>query len=262
MKTCFLTGILLFISGICSSQNAALFPVIDNQDLPDAKSGTPKTYNGSSLFGLIDGGAELFLEYGFEAVWTNQVTLSDETYKVEIYKMTGAEEAFGIYSISRYQCESNPPVSVFACQTRYQLQFCSGPFYVSIVNSNGTSKDSLACLQIASVLASKIQETPVDLDSFMPGKDASLISQNAILVKGNLGIMNSVPDLADFFGEAKNFTSLILKENEKTMVSLRFLKKEDLLEFIDYHQWDISNPSTLKDKEISKISDLQLLIIL
>lgn len=262
MKTCFLTGILLWISAICSAQDSGLFPVLNNQDLPDAKFATPKTYKGSSLFGLIDGGAELFLEYGFEAVWTNQVTLSDETYKVEIYKMTGAEEAFGMYSISKYQCESNPPVSVFACQTRYQLQFCSGPFYVSIVNSNGTSKDSVACLQIASAIASKIQEKPVDLDSFMPGEDASLISQNAILVKGNLGIMNSVPDLADFFGAAKNFTALILKQNEKTMVSIRFLRKEDLLDFMDDHQWNISNPSSVKDMEISQISGLQLLIIL
>lgn len=262
MKTSLLTGILFLISCICSSQNAELFPVIDNQDIPDAKFGTPKTYNGSSLFGLIDGGAELFLEYGFEGVWTNEITLSDEAYKIEIYKMTGAEEAFGIYSISKYQCESNPPVSVYASQTRYQLQFCTGPFYVSIVNSNGTYKDSLACLQIATAVASKIQEKSVDLVSFIPGKDASLISQNAILVKGNLGIMNSVPDLGDFFGEARNFTALILKEKEKTMVSIRFLNEADMLEFASNHKWDISNLSSLKDVEVSKIAGLQLLITL
>jgi hypothetical protein len=262
MKKSWLICLLMALPCICISQTPASFPVIDNQQIPDAKFGTSKTYNGSSLFGLIDGGAELFLEYGFEGVWVNQLELGGEIYRVEIYRMNGAEEAFGIYSVSRYQCKSNPPLSKYACQTQYQLQFCSGPFYISIINNGGTQKDSLACLKIGTALASTIQEQPVTLQNSFPGIDLSDL-KDAILVKGSIGIMNSLPDMADFFGDIKGFTALIMKHPQKTAVSIRFSVMENLFNFVAAHQWDLSKSESQADgTQVSKVSDLQLFIIL
>ncbi len=262
MKNSWLISLLIALPGICISQVPVSYPAIDNQQFPDAKFGTSKTYNGSSLYGLIDGGAELFLEYGFEGVWVNQLELEGEVYKVEIYRMTGAEEAFGIYSVSRYLCKGNPPFSMYACQTQYQLQFCSGPFYISIINNGGTQKDSLACLKIGAALASTIREQPVTLENYFPGMDPSGL-KDVILVKGNLGIMNGLPDMADFFGEIKGFSALVLKQPQITTVSMRFSTIHDLLTFVATHQWDLSKSESQADGvRISKLADLQLFIIL
>ena len=84
------------------------FPSIDESDLPDAGFEIPKTYTGASLFGYMNGGAELYLEYGFSGAWINEIHLTGGQYITEIYRMNGPEEAFGIFSVSRYRCKSTP----------------------------------------------------------------------------------------------------------------------------------------------------------
>ena len=59
----------------CLSQLPEDFPTIDKTDLPGAKISSSRTFNGTSLFGYIDGGAELYLEYGFSAVLVTEIEL-------------------------------------------------------------------------------------------------------------------------------------------------------------------------------------------
>ncbi|MBU2651942.1 MAG: hypothetical protein KKA81_13515 [Bacteroidetes bacterium] len=56
-------------------------------------------YSGDELFSLINGGADLFLEYGFSNVIKADYKNDEGSLSVEIYEMTDPQAAFGIYTM-------------------------------------------------------------------------------------------------------------------------------------------------------------------
>jgi hypothetical protein len=264
--TRYITTLFLLLSTVSllfSQQDDILS--IDSKDLPDARFQPARTFNGESLFGYIDGGAELYLEYGFSVVWVSEIEYMKGKYKIEIYRMKGAEEAFGIFSVSKFRCLSSPPVATYSCQTRYQLQICSGPFYISIINRTGTDGDSIASLNIASSIARKIKENPVDLSRYLPGIPHSLIREKALLLKGKLGLMNGAPDWEDYFKGISDYTLVILPEEGKTTLSVRFQSAEGIEKLVKLHNWDKGSLTSEMFKvsyneSIMKLSGSHLLI--
>jgi len=259
------TLFFILVSLNCFSQAGFTFPSIDETDLQDARFEIARTYTGSSLFGYINGGAELFLEYGFSGAWVNEIDFMGGKYSIEIYRMIGPEEAYGIYSVSRYKCSSTPLLSPFTCQTKYQLQICSGPFYINIVSSTGNESDNAASLKIGEVIVSKIKDRTADITSYLPGISTEILNREAFLVKGNLGIMNVAPDLADYFSETRGYYAVIMHMDKQTLKSVRFLTKEDLNAVASLHNWNPENLSAgshIKTDEeiITQISENHVLI--
>jgi hypothetical protein len=260
---CFI--ILSFLSGSLISQESANYPVITYKDLPDAVFSEPRKFIGASLFGYIDGGAELYLEYGFSEARINQIEVGGRSYKTEIYKMNGIEEAFGIFSVSRYRCLSFPSVADFSCQTKYQLQFCKGPYYISIINRTGTKEDSATMLTIGKIIADKIPFPGIDLSVYFPGIKIETLRQNAFLAKGRLGIVNGDPDLEDFFSGVRGYTAVMLRPDEKTLISIWFPDNEQYNKFIELHHWKLSEDNSIiissnQNEIISKAGDNRLII--
>jgi hypothetical protein len=256
---------VIFISVNCYSQIPDSFPSIDKNDLPDGKFQPARTFTGTSLFGYIDGGAELYLEYGFSSAHVSEIGLMGGKYKTEIYRMTGPEEAFGIFSVSKYRCKSMPAISSFTCQTRYQLQICAGPFYISIINRSGSKTDSIASLRIGEAIIRKINEPTADLSSFLPGVSLDSIKSSAVLAKGKLGIMNGAPDWEDYFKDATGYCLMVLPGKEYTFLSVRFISHEDLRKFALLHNLELGKISTNKIKlssgeTVRKLSDNHILI--
>jgi hypothetical protein len=241
------------------------FPAIGTQDIPEAVFSPSRTFNGASLFGYIDGGAELYLEYGFSAAWVSEISLMRGKYKTEIYRMSGPEEAFGIFSVSKYRCRSMPRITSFTCMTNFQLQVCAGSYYISIINGTGTKTDSVASVIIGEAIVNKIKETQADISAFLPGIGQEIIKRDAILAKGKLGIMNGAPDFEDYFREVTGYTAVILPGKESDLLSLRFNTPDDLKKFITAHKLQSGKitqvPLKLINGEtVSKLSDNHLLI--
>jgi hypothetical protein len=237
LRNLFLSAILILDIPACFSQLPADFPSVDKNDLPGAKFSSLKTYSGSSLFGYIDGGAELYLEYGFSSVSVTEINYMNGNYKTEVFKMNGPEEAFGIFSVSKFRCQDMPSLSEFTCRTKYQLQFCKGPYYISIINRTGTRSDSIASIRIANVIAEKIKDNDADLSSFVPGVFPEVIRTKCILAKGRLGIINGSPDLEDYFGGITGYTAVIVNNGTKKIISVRFENSVSYLKFLELHNW-------------------------
>jgi hypothetical protein len=215
------------------------FPAIDKSDIPGAKFQSPRHFTGESLFGYMDGGAELYREYGITDAVITEFDLKEGHYKCEVFKMTGPEEAFGIYSVSKYRCLSSPPFSPFACQTRYQLQICKGSYYISIINKSGSSTDSLVSLKAGEILARRINDPSADLSVFIPDINTSDLDQTAVLAKGKLGLMNGATDWEDFFKDITGYYTLIYPAKEKSILSVRFRAEEDFQQFVKFHGWNL-----------------------
>ena len=231
-------AICLFWFPVCGAQSTGDYPEITATDLPGAEFSAPRFFTGTSLFGYIDGGAELYLEYGFSGAEITEITLRERKYKVEIYRMAGIEEAFGIFSVSKYRCLRTPELAKYSCQTKYQLQFCKGSYYISIINGTGNSPDSLAMLHLGKIISNKISETEFDPEGYFPGFPIDSSVNDILLAKGRLGIVNGYPDLEDYFKGITGYTAVILKIKEKTILSVKISNGEQFKKFIDLHGLD------------------------
>ena len=242
----------------CFSQIPEDFPDIDQNDLPGAKLSPSRVFTGSSLFGYINGGAELYLEYGFDIATVTVINYQGGEYKTEIFKMNGPEEAFGIYSVSKYRCTGMPPLSKFTCQTKYQLQICKGPYYISIINKTGTRSDSIVSIGLGKILTNKITDKEVDLSYYFAEIDDGTLQIKSILAKGRLGIVNGSPGMEDFFMGVNDYTAVIATYEDKRLISVKFRKSESYQKFLDLHKWkdDMSG----SDGNVKKIADCHLII--
>ena len=220
------------------------FPAITAKDMPGAIVSSPRVFTGSSLFGYMNGGAELYLEYGFSLASITEITFLGGKYKTEIFRMKGPEEAFGIFSVSKFRCLDMPPYSAFTCRTRYQLQICKGPYYISIINSAGTAADSTASAQIGKLLAGRIADSEMNLQQYLPGTPEESIKSACFLAKGRLGIVNGDPDLEDGFRGIQNYTSVILKGDERYTVSVKFGDTESMKKFMEINGIEVTDKET------------------
>lgn len=144
------------------------YPVISKTDLPYAKFSPVRTFNGESLYGYIDGGADLYLEYGFTGAIVTEFVYLKRKYKIEVYKMCSSEAAFGIFSVSRFRCRTRPAFSTYTCQNKYQLQICCGEYYINILNESGTGADSTVSILVGKKIVEKITEPSVNLPGSYP----------------------------------------------------------------------------------------------
>lgn len=258
-------GVLLAVSFQAFSQEVETFPVITVKELPGAVFEVPRTFSGSSLYGYIDGGADLYLEYGFSGAWVNEVNWQGGKYTIELYKMNSPEDAFGIYSVSRYRCKSTPELTPFTCHNKYQLQIVAGRYYISIINSTGTPADSAASLLIGKAVVKKIGDESADLTKFISDVPKQTVNLNAVLVKGELGVRNGVPDLADQFKDFTSYRALILQQKEQTIVSVIFAEKEKAEAFYAMHSpgnqqsQGITQPENANEL-VTRISDNQVML--
>lgn len=67
------------------------------------RTGPPERYRKDGLYGYIDGGAEIVLQYGFRELSVSRYKPASDAAparetSLEIYRMTSAEAAFGLYS--------------------------------------------------------------------------------------------------------------------------------------------------------------------
>jgi hypothetical protein len=120
-------------------------------------------------------------------------------------------------------------------------------------------------LKIGEAIVKKIREKSADITSYLPGVSHETINREAFLAKGKLGIMNGAPDLVDYFGEVAGYTAVIIRHEKETLLSVRFMTKEDMDAFTSKHNWDpemISAGSAVLStgETITRISDNHLFI--
>lgn len=232
--------LMFFITPGIYSQLPDDFPAITTEDIAGAVVSSPRVFTGSSLFGYMNGGAELYLEYGFSLASITEITFMGGKYKTEIFRMNGPEEAFGIFSVSKFRCLDMPPYSAYTCRTRYQLQICKGPYYISIINTSGTSADSTASARIGGLLAGKIADEELNLPEYLPGIPEEAIKSDCFLAKGRLGIVNGDPDLEDSFKGIQNYTAVILKGDEKYTISVKFGDTDSMKKFMEVNGIEVT----------------------
>lgn len=188
----------LFLASSCISAQSP-FPKISSNEIPGIKVIQEKYYDGNSLWGYIDGGADIYLEYGFKKLLSYDIDLNGIKYKTDIYNMSDDESAFGIFSASSFKCSGYDSLIRFSCITKYQYQFALGSYYVSIINDKGNDESGNDAALIAKLIAGKIGAGIFALPAIYNTVFLSGYIKDVKCYKGILGIQNGIPEWENLF---------------------------------------------------------------
>ena len=222
-----------------------------------------RTFTETSLYGYINGGAELYLEYGFDNLAVTELQYEGRDIRVETYRMKDPEAAFGIFSVSRFRCNGGAKITRPICRSAFQLQFSKGPYYVSIINDSGNEADQKISGDIAAKMIGRIVEPPFDpFVFFQDGVDEETM-KGAVLVRGPLGIYNGIPALSEQLGGAEGFSALMIKRGPDTIASIRFDTEQSAGQYMRGRKLPavLKASSLSSDSAVSVLSSKHIIII-
>lgn len=121
---------------------------------------TARTFVGENLFLLINGGAEMYHEFGFNQVVTRRYQGPDEKQiDIEIFQMTDSTAAISIYEHVISGEGQIVEIGEAASLEDYYLNFRKGQFLVTLIgfDSEATTREGLVTLARATDARLKIE---------------------------------------------------------------------------------------------------------
>ncbi|MEE4256833.1 MAG: DUF6599 family protein [Bacteroidales bacterium] len=177
---------LLSLSTTTLSQQS-VYEIIKTDTCPDITLlEDPELYIGDDLFSLINGGAELYHEYGFvEVLACTMETPSGTKFKCEIYDMGSPEAAWGIYSVTETSNSKPFHAGTAGRSGEGFAQFIKDRYMFYMYHE---SSDVFDLQYLAGCLAAKISNNypePLLMKQVGSAKEDAL---KTIYFKGNLGL--------------------------------------------------------------------------
>jgi hypothetical protein len=151
------------------------------------KSGPLKVFTSADLYGYIDGGAEAFLEIGFEQLTVQKYRSGANEFTVELYRMADATAARGIYVARCGKETPDPSLKARHTASRNQILLQRHRYYLQVNNTAGGAAN-------APILAKATQATLVKMpaDGQVPALSllppASLVPGSVRLFRGPVGL--------------------------------------------------------------------------
>jgi len=191
-----LGGVFLFY---CPSGQALSLQKNLQQSLPGEnetkgwkRAGSPRVYEGEDLFLYINGGAEIYHEYGFKRVVVQDYrNNSGKSISLEIFEMASPGSAYGIYTFKTHPEEKELALGNGGKLADYYLNFWKGNFLGTLTGFDEDEETVKGLLAIAPAVEARIDsrgEKP-PLVAVLP--ETGLIKASLKYFKGNLGLYNS-----------------------------------------------------------------------
>ena len=197
--------IIVLVSGVYAGMTDYLPKAAELKDWEP--SGTPQHVVGDDLFLLINGGAEIYHEYGFKQTITQGFQHKSQPssgFNLEIYEMKNPEAAYGVYTFKT--SDSGKPIDVGqeGMLEDYYINFWKGNFLVTVIGFDSKKETLEGIIQAAKIVNAKIKETgqKPKLLQLLPKDDKYQLKPNGITyLKGNLALFNQYEfDSKDIFG--------------------------------------------------------------
>ena len=189
-----------------------------------------ETYN---LWDLINGQAEMYIDYGFKRVVTEEYAAVDDSgsIMVEIYQMEDHEKAFGIYAAERSSDENYINMGTGGYLGEYYLNFWKGPYYVKLTSFKTSPDTGEKLFNMAESVANKIKG-----NYSMPGLFALFPRENMVkmserfIPKNFLGLnFLSNGHRVDYMNEGGGFQLFLVETGSLREAGDAFNKFKDFL---------------------------------
>ena len=167
MKRVVAFGLLLCAAGLLPAFQKAVLP--DNLISGWAKAGPPTEFQGGNLFDYIDGGAEIFLEFGFDSLLVQDYKKGNSEIVLELYQMESPGSALGIYLM---KCGAETPIKGVPARNssdKTQFTILKGCSFIHINNLDGSESFLPVMVDLARGLLKSIPPgEPVALFNSLP----------------------------------------------------------------------------------------------
>lgn len=169
-----------------------------------APSGEAQYVEGDDLFLLINGGAEVYHEYGFKrAAALGYKSGSGKSFNFEIYEMSDPGAAYGIYTFKTGNSGKPVPVDGEGLLEDYYLNFRKGNFVVTVIGFDSEPETISGIIGAARAAAAKIKPDPriPALVEMLPTAFETPLDPRGIkYLRGNLALFNNYEfDSKDIF---------------------------------------------------------------
>jgi len=148
----------------------------------------PLVHRGTDLYTFMDGGAEIYFEYGFERLESQSYELHEEEIAVELYRLR--DDAYGLYTFLRASRCETPAVGDVACLAEHYLLFAKGPYLCAVTAQSAFPGMRNALLEIAGPIAERLDgaaRRPPVFD-LLPQEDRLAGSEKQL--RGPIGLSN------------------------------------------------------------------------
>lgn len=157
MKTFFISRIIFVVLLVAFNRSFAqesLFPQISGWEV--IQEG--QVYDPGNLWDIINGAADLYLEYNFVDLHIAQYKKSNIEIKAELYRHSTAEDAFGIYSQERDPNYDFISVGAQGYAEPGILNFLDGVFYIKLSSYQNDDTAQEALLMLANAIDNHLKQ--------------------------------------------------------------------------------------------------------
>jgi hypothetical protein len=159
-----------------------------------AREGEPQSFRGEDLFTYIDGGAEIYFEYGFGRVIVQDYrNEAGHRLNLEIFEMESPEAAYGMFTF-KIGPRGEAVVLGDECQLAdYYLNLCQGRYLITITGLEAEAAAGEGLVALARLVEGKLGERGKrpSLVSVLPGE--GLKPWSLKLFRGPLALYNTHP---------------------------------------------------------------------
>ena len=152
----------------------------------------PKNYYGDNLFQMINGGADIYHEYGFTQVLSAEfMDARGKSIKLEIYEMESPAAAYGIYTFKVGDSGKALAIGREAFLEEYYLNFWKGNLLVTVIGPDSEEETLQGIVALAKAVDACIDKTGEQPGLAGPMLREPLAFSHPKYVRGLLGVMNS-----------------------------------------------------------------------
>jgi hypothetical protein len=180
-----------------------------------------ETFTGESLWGYMNGGADIYLEYGFDRMRVEEFSRGEEIIKLELFKMDDPIAAFGIYSIKTFKCLNNNLLMESDCLNKYQYQLLIGDYYIQLIDESGSGESEQTMVTIAEKVLNKLEPADLELPLKYLTDTLNIPLSEIKMVSGPVGVLNKMTLLEDYLKNVEGYKVFSAKKNiQGTSVNL------------------------------------------
>ncbi|MFO7692211.1 MAG: DUF6599 family protein [Vicinamibacterales bacterium] len=166
--------------------DAALLPA-DGFSGAWKKNGPMKVFRSEDLYGHINGGAEAFLELGFDQLTVQKYRDGANELTAEIYRMTDPTAARGIYLARCGKETPDPALKERHTASRQQILLQRHRYYLVLYNTAGGAANAPMLVKAAQAIVAKMPaDAPVTALSLLP--PAGLVAGSARVIRGPVSL--------------------------------------------------------------------------
>ncbi len=146
--------IIVSVVSVNAAENLSDLLPTDNAVEGWLRSGEPESFKGENLFIMIDGGADIYHEYGFKQVVSQGYSnASSASVTVEIYQMASPAAAYGMYSFKIGTEGQSVTLGQAAFLEEYYINVWQGDLLMTIIGSDAKPATVAAIQRMAGMIA-------------------------------------------------------------------------------------------------------------